>query len=81
MSTILIILAAIVVVGVCLETTSTKHCRTKARKEQEGAWFFEDPLEIWDDDVWDGCASDGSDGSLPGDPWGTTYDIWGNPDA
>ena len=76
MTTILIILAAIVVVGVCLETTTTKHYRTKAKKEQKGACFFEDPFESWDD-----CASDGSDGSLPGDPWGTTYDIWGNPDA
>ena len=78
MTTILIILAAIVVVGVCLETATSKHCRTKAKKEEEKDWFFGDPFE---DPHIRSALSDGSDGSLPGDPWGTTYDIWGNPDA
>jgi len=29
---------------------------------------------------WDSASSDGSDGSMPGDAWGTTYDYLGNED-
>jgi hypothetical protein len=55
-----IIAAAIGVVALCL------HYSTPGRipsKPKDDTW----------DHPWDDLSSDGSDGSLPGDPWGETY--------
>jgi len=62
-----LIAAGIIVVALCL------HYATKSYK-------IEAPTKsLVQDDMWDGRmdlgggVSDGSDGSLPGDPWGETY--------
>jgi hypothetical protein len=67
-----IIAAAIGVVALCL------HYSTRSYGPPSKSFVHED---MWDGRMdLGGGISDGSDGSIPGDPWGTTYDYLDNED-
>ena len=61
-----LIAAGIIVLVLCIHY-GTKSCETESPTKS-----------LTQDDMWDemglsGAISDGSDGSIPGDPWGTIY--------
>jgi len=60
-----LIAAGLIVVALCLHySTRSYGLPTKSLWEDDTSW---------DDSAPGTCISDGSDGSIPGDPWGTIY--------
>jgi len=59
-----IIAAAIIVVAFCLHYSTPSYGPKTESLMQD---------DMWDGMGLSGAISDGSDGSLPGDPWGTNY--------
>jgi hypothetical protein len=61
-----IIAAAIIVIALCLHYSTQSYGTERSSKS-----LMQD--DMWDEMGLSGAISDGSDGSIPGDPWGTIY--------
>jgi hypothetical protein len=74
-----IIAAAIGVVALCLHYGTRSYGLPYQSRPQGDMRFYKyDKWDKWNDgivadDAPGTCVSDGSDGSIPGDPWGTIY--------